>query len=96
MSQLNYRSSLRQAPPRAPSTLSYNHSKNNETPMQDILTNGETANNRKKKRGSFPRHRTIPGSDVMAQYLAQVQHSTFMYAANILGASAEDNTHPDE
>ncbi|CAI4682810.1 CFF_collapsed_G0040360.mRNA.1.CDS.1 [Saccharomyces cerevisiae] len=96
MSQLNYRSSLRQAPPRAPSTLSYNHSKNNETPMQDILTNGKTANNRKKKRGSFPRHRTIPGSDVMAQYLAQVQHSTFMYAANILGASAEDNTHPDE
>ena len=32
----------------------------------------------------------IPGSDVMAQYLAQLQHSTFMYAANILGASAED------
>ena len=96
LSQLNRGSSLRQAPPRAPSTLSYNHSKKYETPTQDILTNGETANNKRKKRGSFPRHRTIPGSDVMAQYLAQVQHSTFMYAANILGASAEDNTHPDE
>ncbi|CEP61321.1 Nab6p LALA0_S03e00254g [Lachancea lanzarotensis] len=29
--------------------------------------------------------KAIPGSDVMAQYLAQLQHSTFMYAANILG-----------
>lgn len=34
--------------------------------------------------------RTIPGSDVMAQYLAQLQHSTFMYAANVLGASADE------
>lgn len=32
----------------------------------------------------------IPGSEVMAQYLAQLQHSTFMYAANILGASTEE------
>lgn len=35
--------------------------------------------------------RIIPGSDVMAQYLAQLQHSTFMYAANVLGASADDS-----
>ncbi|QLG70837.1 hypothetical protein HG535_0A07800 [Zygotorulaspora mrakii] len=33
--------------------------------------------------------KTIPGSDVMAQYLAQLQHSTFMYAANVLGATGE-------
>ncbi|CCD24843.1 Nab6p NDAI_0E00270 [Naumovozyma dairenensis CBS 421] len=40
--------------------------------------------------------RVIPGADVMAQYLTQLQHSTFMYAANILGVSAEDNTYYDE
>lgn len=95
ISQLNHRSSLRQAPPRAPSTLSYDHLKKNETSFQDSR-NAETANNRERKRGSLPRHRTIPGSDVMAQYLAQVQHSTFMYAANILGASAEDNAYSEE
>lgn len=96
LSQFNHRSSLKQAPPRAPSTLSHNHSKKNQMPIQDAGINAEVTDNKTKKRGSFPRHRTIPGSDVMAQYLAQVQHSTFMYAANILGASAEDNAYSDE
>ncbi|CCF55721.1 hypothetical protein KAFR_0A02850 [Kazachstania africana CBS 2517] len=45
-------------------------------------------NNRSRNRSRYSR--TIPGSDVMAQYLAQLQHSTFMYAANILGASGEE------
>ncbi|SCU97230.1 LADA_0H05182g1_1 [Lachancea dasiensis] len=34
--------------------------------------------------------KAIPGSNVMAQYLAQLQHSTFMYAANILGVEDGD------
>ena len=58
ISQFNHKSSLRHAPPRAPSTLSYNRSKKNETPIRDIVPNGETTSNRKKNRGSFPRHRT--------------------------------------
>ena len=42
------------------------------------------------KNGNVIKHgRIIPGSDVMAQYLAQLQHSTFIYAANVLGASSE-------
>ncbi|CCH59169.1 hypothetical protein TBLA_0B03280 [Henningerozyma blattae CBS 6284] len=44
--------------------------------------------NKNKNRNT---RKTIPGSDVMSQYLTQLQHSTFMYAANILGVSAEDN-----
>lgn len=46
---------------------------------------GQQGKRRNKRRNA----KAIPGSDVMAQYLAQLQHSTFMYAANILGATAE-------
>ena len=51
----------------------------------------------KRTHNNFPNQqptRPIPGSDVMAQYLAQLQHSTFMYAANILGASVETEEDP--
>lgn len=57
---------------------------------------GNNGNQRKQRGGNQKNKnknkntRTIPGSDVMAQYLAQLQHSTFMYAANVLGASADD------
>ncbi|KAG0657203.1 hypothetical protein C6P45_002511 [Maudiozyma exigua] len=62
-------------------------------------SNGKNGGNSKKNKNSHQKHhksknnknaRAIPGSDVMAQYLAQLQHSTFMYAANVLGASADD------
>lgn len=54
---------------------------------------GQKGRRRNKRRNA----KAIPGSDVMAQYLAQLQHSTFMYAANILGATAEgDVTYYDD
>lgn len=56
----------------------------------------EHQKNNKKHNTNDKEARVIPGSDVMAQYLAQLQHSTFMYAANILGASAEDGSYYDE
>lgn len=53
--------------------------------------------NRPRKNSKKRNTKTIPGSDVMAQYLAQLQHSTFMYAANILGASSDgDGNYYDE
>lgn len=61
--------------------------------------NDKNGGNSKKNKNNHQRNhksknnknaRAIPGSDVMAQYLAQLQHSTFMYAANVLGASADD------
>ncbi|AQZ10425.1 NAB6 (YML117W) [Zygosaccharomyces parabailii] len=50
---------------------------------------GRSKGQRNRRRNKRRSAKTIPGSDVMAQYLAQLQHSTFMYAANILGATAE-------
>ncbi|SMN20486.1 similar to Saccharomyces cerevisiae YML117W NAB6 Putative RNA-binding protein that associates with mRNAs encoding cell wall proteins in high-throughput studies [Maudiozyma saulgeensis] len=52
---------------------------------------GNQRKNQKNHKSKGKNGRTIPGSDVMAQYLAQLQHSTFMYAANVLGASADDS-----
>lgn len=54
-------------------------------------SNQRNSRTNKNNRGA----RTIPGSDVMAQYLAQLQHSTFMYAANILGVSNEETEYYD-
>lgn len=50
---------------------------------------GNTRRQQNRRRNRRRTAKAIPGSDVMAQYLAQLQHSTFMYAANILGATAE-------
>lgn len=58
----------------------------------------ESTQQTRRRRYPNRRHgKSIPGSDVMAQYLAQLQHSTFIYAANILGASNDgDNNYLDE
>lgn len=62
------------------------------------VSDDATEFNRRRKGQSKRRHgKFIPGSDVMAQYLAQLQHSSFIYAANILGASSEgDSCYLDE
>lgn len=103
--------SLEVNPPMAPATISRNYSLmfkqhyNNERP--DVLeaeTNGEevlrgskSKQTYQRKRSSRRQGRSIPGSDVMAQYLAQLQHSTFIYAANVLGASSDsDKSYLDE
>lgn len=54
-------------------------------------SSGDAPESNHHRKGQSKRHqgKFIPGSDVMAQYLAQLQHSTFIYAANILGASGE-------
>lgn len=56
-------------------------------------TNKTEKQNQTRRKKHTRRHvaKTIPGSDVMAQYLAQLQHSTFMYAANILGATVDND-----
>lgn len=56
-------------------------------------TNKTEKQNQTHRKKHTKRHpaKTIPGSDVMAQYLAQLQHSTFMYAANILGATVDND-----
>lgn len=58
----------------------------------------ESSQQSRRQRHNKRQHgKSIPGSDVMAQYLAQLQHSTFIYAANILGASGDsDNNYLDE
>jgi len=81
-------------PPAMPMTEEWNQ--NNNTYNNDVNKNGgnqrRNKNNHQKNNKSKSKNgRTIPGSDVMAQYLAQLQHSTFMYAANVLGASADDS-----
>ncbi|QLQ81800.1 hypothetical protein HG537_0G00540 [Torulaspora globosa] len=67
----------------------------NETKInkgQDASSEVPEANSRRKGRSKRRQGKFIPGSDVMAQYLAQLQHSTFIYAANILGASNEEES----
>lgn len=64
--------------PNAPKT----HSKNNNSHI-----NQHRGEKNMNSNNSIKSARAIPGSDVMAQYLAQLQHSTFIYAANVLGAS---------
>ena len=60
-----------------------------ETSNSTQRTNGI---DKSSKNDNISKHgRIIPGSDVMAQYLAQLQHSTFIYAANVLGASREQS-----
>ncbi|CAL9737416.1 RNA-binding protein Nab6p [Monosporozyma servazzii] len=63
-----------------------------EAPKSHITNTNAHLNHHKGGKNSGPNNstkntRAIPGSDVMAQYLAQLQHSTFIYAANVLGAS---------
>lgn len=57
------------------------HNKTTDTQRNSHRRKSSNSNNNSKNA------RTIPGSDVMAQYLAQLQHSSFIYAANVLGAS---------
>ncbi|GAV55966.1 hypothetical protein ZYGR_0AZ01380 [Zygosaccharomyces rouxii] len=68
---------------RRTSSSSYNNG--DHMPSQGGNPRSQQGRRRNKRRNA----KAIPGSDVMAQYLAQLQHSTFMYAANILGATAE-------
>lgn len=94
--------SLDAVPPLAPSTVSRQYStatKQNsrrsstgyvgEQSSQDKSTRNKNTHRRRKSKA-------IPGSDVMAQYLAQLQHSTFMYAANILGVDEDETVFYDE
>lgn len=66
---------------------------NGKTSSKGKGRNSKKKNNHSDRSGandtSFNRE-IIAGSDVMAQYLTQIQHSTFMYAANILGATEEN------
>lgn len=100
------KSNLSHAPPRAPATLGIQYKKNQNQNQPPQLSNKKKnkgrprpdSSNRKNNNNGFGSRqqpvRPIPGSDVMAQYLAQLQHSTFMYAANILGASVDPNEEP--
>lgn len=82
--------------------ISNRFSSNNISSLSSISSREQTENNgdgqkykdtnKNRKNDNITKHgRTIPGSDVMAQYLAQLQHSTFIYAANVLGASSEQS-----
>lgn len=68
------------------------HLSNNLSRKNSNISNNHDHQNRLNRR----KKKILPGSDVMSQYLAQLQHSTFMYAANILGASAEEPEYYDE
>ncbi|SCU99866.1 LAMI_0G01354g1_1 [Lachancea mirantina] len=87
-------SSLEYAPPLAPSTVSrqYFAASNSRRDSKNSAIqakNGSAKSDTVSRRNRHPK--AIPGSDVMAQYLAQLQHSTFMYAANILGVDGEED-----
>ncbi|EDO14696.1 hypothetical protein Kpol_1068p5, partial [Vanderwaltozyma polyspora DSM 70294] len=100
---------LESSPPLAPATLSRDFQKSSKQLSSD-LTNLSTmdqndmsendsntsSKNASHKRSSKKNKKLLPGSDVMSQYLAQLQHSTFMYAANILGASSDEPEFYDE
>lgn len=94
------KSNLAHAPPRAPTTLGIQYKKNQPPQLSNKKKNkgrSRSENPKNYQNGFGGRQqpvRPIPGSDVMAQYLAQLQHSTFMYAANILGASVDPNDEP--
>lgn len=91
--------SLDAVPPLAPSTVSRHYSVASSHSNNSYHNNGRHDASKKRHGGGkgnthHGRHRkskAIPGSQVMAQYLAQLQHSTFMYAANILGVTNGDN-----
>lgn len=74
-----------------------NRPENDTEINKDQDTSGEVPETKNRRKGRSKRRQGnfIPGSDVMAQYLAQLQHSTFIYAANILGASSEGDS-PEE
>lgn len=100
--------SLDAVPPLAPSTLSRQYtatSKHNSRRGSRFGTTEISSpryndiRSQDSKKPLHPRRRkskAIPGSDVMAQYLAQLQHSTFMYAANILGVDDGETVFYDE
>ncbi|SCV00987.1 LAME_0G13300g1_1 [Lachancea meyersii CBS 8951] len=81
--------SLDAVPPLAPSTMTrqFKVATQREKKNELYRNHMDGIDQRPHSQGSSRRSRSmaIPGSDVMAQYLAQLQHSTFMYAANILG-----------
>ncbi|CCK71402.1 Nab6p KNAG_0G03440 [Huiozyma naganishii CBS 8797] len=88
-------------PPLAPDTISRQYAEasyhNELVTGNDHPDTGYGKAENGRHRQQLPRNaRTIPGSDVMAQYLAQLQHSTFMYAANVLGASNEGTEQYDD
>ncbi|UCS19026.1 uncharacterized protein HLK63_B02211 [Nakaseomyces glabratus] len=92
------KTNLSHAPPRAPSTINMTYKKTSYVPpLNGQAPKMDYPKKYKRTHNNFPNQqptRPIPGSDVMAQYLAQLQHSTFMYAANILGASVETEEDP--
>ncbi|SCU89846.1 LAFA_0E21374g1_1 [Lachancea sp. 'fantastica'] len=103
--------SLDAVPPLAPSTMTRQFKIASQRGKQDdFYGNGfdgvdkkglatDRNSRRPHSQGSSKRGKSkaIPGSDVMAQYLAQLQHSTFMYAANILGVDdGESPSYYDE
>ncbi|CCE64534.1 hypothetical protein TPHA_0I00270 [Tetrapisispora phaffii CBS 4417] len=73
--------------PMAPNKLSHDYHRTHNTRVD---------NPRSERTRKRTHKKIIPGSDVMSQYLAQVQHSTFMYAANVLNASIEEPEFYDE
>lgn len=99
------KASLDAVPPLAPAALNCHY---NSAPRRSARKNGHDHDSNpvsgsksdigsKSTQGKSSKSRqrnaqAIPGSNVMAQYLAQLQHSTFMYAADILGVD-DPNLH---
>ncbi|SCV01930.1 LANO_0F14246g1_1 [Lachancea nothofagi CBS 11611] len=88
--------SLDAVPPLAPSTVirhfhaAAKNGRKNEASSRDQSSDGKSRSSQSQNPSRRRKSKAIPGSDVMAQYLAQLQHSTFMYAANILGVDDGD------